>query len=93
MRSNVEQEKRFYKNRRFSGFHGFSGALARFSIKDDDFGFDILLLVFLKPAETSLMLWLHGNGFIKRVALFGSCRHISQTQAKVEMMMEFIAIW
>ena len=28
-----------------------------------------LCLVLLRPAETSLMLWLHGNGFIKRADL------------------------
>ena len=29
-------------------------------------------LVLLRPAETSLMLRLYGNRFIKRAALFGS---------------------
>ena len=35
-------------------------------------------LIMLSQAETSLMLWLDGNGFVKRAALFGSCRHTSQ---------------
>ena len=37
----VEWGKRFYKNRRFSGFSDFNGTLVRFSIKIDDFGFDV----------------------------------------------------
>ena len=62
-------------------FSSFSGTLARFSIKIDNFGFDfhkIRCLILLRPAETSLMIWLYGNAFIKRAALFGSCRHTSQ---------------
>ena len=39
-KSYVEWEKRFYKNRRFSGFPSFSGAVVRFSILIDDFGCD-----------------------------------------------------
>ena len=46
-------------------FSSFSGTLVRFSITIDNFGFDLL-----RPAETSLMIWLYGNAFIKRAALF-----------------------
>ena len=35
-------------------------------------------LVLLRPSETSLMLCLYGNGFMKRAFLFGFCRHTSQ---------------
>ena len=47
-------------------FSSFSCTLVRFSIKIDDFDFE-----FQKTSlsETSLMLWLHGNGFIKGGAL------------------------
>ena len=37
--------------------------------------FMILASAFTKSAETSLMLWLYGNDFIKRAAVFGSGRH------------------
>ena len=37
-----------------------------------------LCLVLLRSAETSLMLWFYGNGFIEGAALFGSCKHTSQ---------------
>ena len=40
-RSYVEWGERVYKNRRFSGFSDFNGTLVRFSIKIDDFGFDV----------------------------------------------------
>ena len=42
-------------------FFSFSGTLVRFEIKMDGFGFDFtksLCLVGLRPAETTLMLWL-----------------------------------
>ena len=54
---NVEQEKRFYKNRRLSGSSSFNGTLVRFSIKINDFGFDfhkISGLALLMPVGTSL---------------------------------------
>ena len=37
-RSNIAQEKRFYKTEGFSDFSSFSGTLVRLSIKIDDFG-------------------------------------------------------
>ena len=37
-------------------------------------------LVLLRSAEESLMLWLYGNGFIKKAVLNGFCRHTSQKQ-------------
>ena len=37
-----------------------------------------LCLVMLRLAETSLIIWLYGNCFIKRAGLSGSWRHTSQ---------------
>ena len=59
-------------------FFSFSGILVRLSIKIGDFGFHFhksLCVVLLRPAETSLMQWLSGNGFIKSAALSGSCKN------------------
>ena len=39
-----------------------------------------LCLILSRPAETYLILWLHGNSSIVRAHLSGSCRHISQKQ-------------
>ena len=47
-----------------------------------------LCLVLLSPAEASLMLWLYGNGSIKRAALLGYCRHTSQKIANVAGLWE-----
>ena len=39
-----------------------------------------LCLVLLRPAKTSLMLWLDGNDFIQRAALSGSCKVTKKTK-------------
>ena len=59
----------------------FSGTLVRFLLK-----LMILALTFtkslcqvlLRPVKASLTLWLYGNCFAKKAALFGSHRHTSQ---------------
>ena len=63
----------------FSGPSSYSGTLVGFSMKIDGLALTFpisLYVVLLRSPETSLRLWLYGNGFITRAALFGSCGHI-----------------
>ena len=82
IRSTVEyRTKDFIIIDDFQVFSSFSGTLVRFSIKIEVLALTdtkSLCLVLLRPVEISLMLWLYRNGFIKRAALFCSCRHLSQ---------------
>ena len=65
----LSREKRLYKIDHFQVFPVSGEILALTSTKS-------FCLVLLNPAEISLMLY--GNDFIKRPALFGSCRQASQ---------------
>ena len=65
----LRMKKRFYNNRPFSVFSSFNGTLVRFLIKVDVLTLTFtkfLCLVLLRSTETSLMLWLYGNSFMKK---------------------------
>ena len=72
--------KRFHKiNDFYLDFLSCIASLVRFSIKIDVLILaftESLCLVLLRQPETSLILWLHGSGSIKRAALFGKFTNV-----------------
>ena len=73
--------KRFYKSQRFLGFSTFSDTLVTFLNESMILALTFtksLCLVLFRPAETSLMLWLYGNRFIKRAALRSESNEMSE---------------